>query len=238
MKTSASPVTTADGTDTLFSERYDQTYHSHHGAGTETRHVFLDGSGMAERLAAGKSTRILEVGFGTGLNFLMTAQCALDGRAALDYVALERDLLPADTLAALNHGRRLGAERLQDRLVAWRAELPPTVAPGSYAFSSADLALTLLIGDATEIQLTTDFDAVYLDAFSPDANPELWTASFLRHLFEALRPGGRLATYSAKGSVRRALAEAGFLVAKRPGPPGKRECVVATRPEPTRLPIA
>lgn len=233
----ASPVSTADGSDTLFSVRYGQTYHSTHGAATEARHVFLEGSGVALLLADERPSRVLEVGFGTGLNFLVTAQCALQHGTKLHYVALERDLLPADTLAALNHGDHLGVENLHRDLVTWRAMLPNV--PGRYATSlNEGRDLTFLVGDATATALPSGFDAVYLDAFSPDANPELWTANFLARLFDALRPGGRLATYSAKGSVRRALAAVGFTVAKRPGPPGKRECIVATRPEPPELPGA
>ena len=76
MRTCTSLVRTADGLDTLYSARYGQTYHSRHGAGTEARHVFLDGSGVADRLADGLPTRVLEVGFGTGLNFFLTAQQA------------------------------------------------------------------------------------------------------------------------------------------------------------------
>ena len=72
-------------------------------------------------------------------------------------------------------------------------------------------------------------DAVYLDAFSPDVNPELWTSAFLARLYTVTKPGGRLATYSAKGQVRRDLEAVGFAVEKRPGPPGKREMLVAVK---------
>ena len=74
------------------------------------------------------------------------------------------------------------------------------------------------------------FDVIYQDAFSPDANPELWTPTFFARLFAALKPGGRLSTYAASTRVRNALIDAGFTVAKYPGPPGKREIMVATRP--------
>ncbi|MEL7363580.1 MAG: tRNA (5-methylaminomethyl-2-thiouridine)(34)-methyltransferase MnmD [Bacteroidota bacterium] len=225
-------VSTADGTDTLFHEVYGQTYHSRHGALAEARHVFLDATGVARRLADRMETRVLEVGFGTGFNALLTAKMAQVYEAPLVFVSLERELLPTATFAALNHGDVLDAVPLAEALAAWRRSLPEQVTPGRYPVTLAPQAvLDLHVGDATDAVLPASaFDAVYLDAFSPDVNPELWTLVFLRRLLNALLPGGRLATYSAKGSVRRALMSAGFEVERRPGPPGKREMLVGLRP--------
>ena len=222
---------TADGFDTLYSAAFGQTFHSQHGARTEAEHVFLRGSGVEARLAVGEQTSVLEVGFGTGLNFLLTAQRAISAGAPLRYTALERDLLSADVLATLNHAERLGAAPLRDALLAWRRGLPEPVPPAAYHAALHDLVLLeCLVGDATEITLPdVRYDAVYLDAFSPDVNPELWTSAFFARLFAVLKPGGRLATYSAKGQVRRNLAAVGFRVEKRLGPPGKREMLVAVR---------
>ncbi|MEM9996323.1 MAG: tRNA (5-methylaminomethyl-2-thiouridine)(34)-methyltransferase MnmD [Bacteroidota bacterium] len=223
---------TADGTDTLYHPAYSQTYHSHHGALAEARHVFLEATGVADRLARRTSAAVLEVGFGTGLNALLTAQAALQHGTPLTFVSLEREVLPAATLAALNHGAVLDVQPLADALVAWRASLPAPVPVGRYACDLApSVALHLLVGDAASAVLPSNaFDAVYLDAFSPDANPGLWTAPFLAGLCASLRPGGRLATYSAKGSVRRTLQAVGFAIEKRPGPPGKREMLVGVKP--------
>ena len=229
LKASLQP--TADGSDTLYSAAFGQTFHSRHGALTEAEHVFLRGTDVEERLAARSRTSVLEVGFGTGLNFLLTARHALEAGAPLRYVALERDLLAADVLAALNHGDRLGATALRDALLAWRRRLPDVVPPGRYRTSVHDVVqLELVVGDATSVALPdARYDAVYLDAFSPDANPELWTSTFFARLFGVMKPGGRLATYSAKGQVRRDLEAAGFAVEKRPGPPSKREMLVAVK---------
>jgi tRNA U34 5-methylaminomethyl-2-thiouridine-forming methyltransferase MnmC len=223
---------TADGYDTLYSPTYDQTYHSTFGALTEARHVFLEGTGVADRLQQSQATRVLEVGFGTGLNFLVTAREAELATATLHFVSLETDLLPAPVLAQLNHGELLNATALKTALVAWRKSLPATLPPGTYHLAFSDtITLDLLVGDATTTALPAlDFDAVFLDAFSPKTNPELWTVPFLARLHTALKTGGKLATYSAKGSVRRALMAAGFVVERRPGPPGKRHMLVGIKP--------
>ncbi len=225
------PEPTADGFDTLYSAAYGQTFHSRHGALAEARHVFLEGAGVADRLARRLPTRVLEVGFGTGLNFLLTARAATDAGAALHYTALEKEVLGADVLARLNHGERLGAAALRDALLAWRRTLAEAPPPGRHrhAFSPI-LTLDLVVGDAAQARLPPPtYDAVYLDAFSPEANPELWTPAFFARLFGAMRDGARLATYSASGSIRRNLEAAGFRVEKRPGPPGKREMMTARR---------
>ena len=223
---------TGDGFDTLYTPRYGQTYHSTHGALTEARHVFLEGTGVDERLIQGLPTHVLEVGFGTGLNFLLTAHKAASTHTPIHYVALEKEMLPAAVLARLNHGPRLDALPLQETFLTWRRTLPAAPSPGLYTHPFSDtLSLTLLIGDATVAPLPDHtYHAVYLDAFSPDANPELWTSAFLNRLFGVMAPGGVLATYSAKGAVRRSLEALGFHVTKKPGPPGKREMLVAVRP--------
>ena len=222
-------LTTRDGSNTLFSDRYGQTYHSKFGAETESRHVFLNGSGVRDRLEAGQSTRVLEVGFGAGLNFFLTADLALQQSTPLTYFAFENELLPAQSIAALNYEDLTRHSTLVKRVITWLASLPTPTPLGLHTCSLGDtLSLSLILGDAeTSVFEETNFDAVYLDAFSPEANPELWTSSFFGRLGKALKPGGMLSTYSSRGSVRRNLIDAGFQVMKIPGPPGKRETIVA-----------
>ena len=223
---------TVDGSDTLFSTAYGQVYHSIFGALTETNYVFIQGAGVEERLARGQPTRILEVGFGTGLNFFVTAHLAQMTQTPLHYVALEKTLLPHELLSQLNHGQLLDeGNALRETFLTWRIGLPnplPTKAL-RWAYAS-DSSLDLILGDATTIDIPLlSYHAVYHDAFSPEANPELWTADYFARLYAVMAKQGILATYSVKGAVRRALQAAGFRVKKRPGPPGKREVLTAVR---------
>ncbi len=219
---------TQDGSVTLYSERYTQTFASERGALSEAEHVYLAGSGVAERLVEGRTVRVLEVGFGTGLNFFVTAEaCSKNPAARLEYTALEHTLLDAATVRQLGYGKLLASEVVEQYLV-WRD------VTGVNGFETEQVRLALLLGEATAQTLPAGaFHAVYHDAFSPEVNPELWTESFLATLVTALIPGGTLVSYCVQGAVRRRLQALGLEVKKRPGPAGgKREVLFAQKPVP------
>lgn len=225
---------TKDGSKTLYSERYAQTFHSDKGAVTESKHVFLESSEVAPKLRAGESVSVLEVGFGTGLNFFLTADIAVKHQAKLSYTALEQTLLPASVVQHLGYEEHLENEGVLESYLAFRQSLPEDVENGQYIFEYHGVRLTLLVGEATTGTLGVNligvnlFDAIYQDAFSPDANPELWSEDFFAKLYGVLKPSGKLTTYSVKGDVRRTLRKVGFVVQKRPGPlGGKREMLIA-----------
>ena len=224
-------IVTADGTQTLYSEKYAQSYHSDKGARTESQHVFLDATLTTQKLDTHQPTSVLEVGFGTGLNYFLTASHALRTRTPLTYTALEHTLLPASTLESLGY-QAFCDTKLFEAFLAFRHALGEVVTPGVHVFEFGVTTLALRIGDATEQRFKKSaFDAVYQDAFSPDANPELWSDTFFTDLFNALKSGGILSTYSVKGVIRRRLLSIGFKTEKRPGPPGgKREMLVAMKP--------
>jgi tRNA U34 5-methylaminomethyl-2-thiouridine-forming methyltransferase MnmC len=230
-KSLVNPVPTTDGSQTLHSERYDQTFHSDKGALTESKHVFLESSEVAPNLRVGKRQKVLEVGFGTGLNFFLTSDVALKHQATLSYVALEQTLLSASVVQQLGYEKYLDNKVVLESYLAFRQSLPDDVGNGNYTFEFETVRLELLIGEATTQTFESNsFDAVYQDAFSPDANPELWSETFFAKLYEALKPDGKLTTYSVKGDVRRTLQKVGFMVEKRPGPSGgKREMLVAKK---------
>jgi tRNA U34 5-methylaminomethyl-2-thiouridine-forming methyltransferase MnmC len=225
-------VLTDDGSWTLESARYGETYRSRRGAVREALHVFVEGSGVAARLAGAQATRVLEIGLGTCLNLALSAGVALRHGTPLVYVAVEHDPLPAATLADL------GLESVADApfvaaLLAWRATWDDAPGVDPPPLHHACVRVEVIRGDATTARLPTGVDALYLDGFSPRVNPELWTPAALGRFARCLRPGGVLTTYSVSGRVRRGLAESGLVVARRAGPPGgKRESLRAERPAP------
>jgi tRNA U34 5-methylaminomethyl-2-thiouridine-forming methyltransferase MnmC len=236
------PVKTEDGSYTLFHPAYAQSYRSARGASNESRHVFLESSGVAARLAAGLTTHIAEIGFGTGRNFILTAALASRSNAVVHYVAFERQLLAAPLLrlAHASDGADetcdAGYQQVLDSLLQWRSSLADPL-PADAVWRHESVTLTLRLGEATARVLHEPrgvFDAVYLDPFSPAANPELWSPSFLAAVCPMLRSGGTLVSYSVKGEVRRTLTALGLIVSRVDGPVGaKRHSLRAIVPSPT-----
>lgn len=217
---------TDDGSVTLRSERYGETFRSRHGASSESWHVFVAGSGVAQRLAAGRATTVLEVGLGTARNLAATATVALAFGTELHYVALELDPLPVQALATLEPDA-LGPPAFRAGLLGLWATLEPGA---TRRLTVGPVTLEVQIGDARDARWPDAVDAVYHDAFSPTTNPELWDPSLLRRLAGRLAPGAALVSYGVSGAARRALADAGLEVERRPGPPGgKREVLRARR---------
>ncbi|MFA5551093.1 MAG: tRNA (5-methylaminomethyl-2-thiouridine)(34)-methyltransferase MnmD [Trueperaceae bacterium] len=223
-------VLTRDGSRTLRPVG-GEGYKSLAGALTEARHVYLEGSGVGARLRAGAPTRVLEIGFGTGLLFLVTASLAAESGAELSYVGVELQPPPAPLLKALGYAELLAPSPLPEQLTSWRAALGAAPPFGEYTLQSGRTCLTLHVADALSAPLEPGVHAVYHDAFSPRTNPALWQAPFLTSLASLLEPQGSLVSFSVAGPVRRALGAAGLEVRKLPGPPGgKREVLVARRP--------
>jgi len=233
MNQSIKILTTDDGSPTLYSSRYQQSFHSIHGALTESRHVFIDGAKVEDLFKSKRKASILEVGFGAGLNWLLTSSLALQYQVQLTYTALDQQIPPADLLSGLNYGSLVGATSLNTLLIKWRKTFHNDVLNGLYQLKyEYGSVLRLHIGEATKINLRTRaYDRIYLDAFDPAVNPNLWAPEFIRLLYDLLVGGGCLVTYSAAGHVRRALEGSGFSVIRRPGPPGKREVLAAWKPQ-------
>lgn len=225
-------VTTHDGSRTLQLGETDVTWRSTSGAASESRAVFLENSGMDQpRLPDGRTDRaVLEIGFGTGLNFLLTAdRFATLGSGRLEYHACDMALVPPRVLNQLAYRSLLDQPELYDQLTRILSRRSALAAGRIEAPFPGNTRLVLRLGDARRLPLTAGrFDAVYLDPFAPDVNPQLWELPFLRQLYASLRPGGRLVSYCVKRMVRDRLQQCGFRVRTVPGPPGgKREVLRA-----------
>lgn len=219
------PLITGDGSPTIFIPALNVTYHSRHGALQESRHVFIQ-EGLLPALSAASVSplRILEMGFGTGLNALLSLGEANQRKTSLYYTALELYPLSAEEAEALSYDALFenpdyGAGYRDLHQSAWETDV--TVSP-YFTICKRNISMTAFADD-------TGFDLIYYDAFAPAAQPELWTEEVFTLLYNLSRPGALLVTYCSKGSVRRAMQAAGWQVEKRPGPPGKREMVRGLR---------
>lgn len=235
---------TDDGSPTLVQTATADSMHSGCGALAETRHVYLIGSGAKARLAAGQATRVLELGFGTGLGWMVTAQAAIEHHAPLDYLALESDLPPPAVIRQLDWHRFIDNHELVDATIQWFADVEAahdsqTKLP-KLVLGTATLEVSL--GDAAQwcsgpehhsyTKPDSQFDAIYFDPFSPESSPRLWQSDILAVMHAVTRPNGRLTSYCVNRQVRDAMQTAGWHVGKSPGPPGgKREVLIATRLE-------
>lgn len=216
--------TTADGSHTLFVPGLNEHYHSVNGALQESESVFIK-NGLYHVPACIKDINILEVGFGTGLNALLTVLEAKKQRRKINYVAIEPEPLEKQVLEQLNYSSIIrGTEsagyfkKLHD--AGW-------VYP---SFLSDYFIIRKIQARLEDITLRdSQFHLVYFDAFGPEVQPELWTREIFMQLYNCLQIEGTLVTYSCKGTVKRALTAAGFKIEKLPGPPGKREVLRAMK---------
>lgn len=214
--------TTADGSHTIEIPEMGVTYHSKHGAIAESMHVYIEAglnNSIPEKNA--EPFRILEMGFGTGLNALLTLQVADTKSIGIDYTALELFPLNAADFSVLNYGEILAlqASYLQLHQTAWNEKV----------MISPNFTLTKIHASLSDFTSDARFHCIYFDAFSPTVQPELWTREVFEKMFLLLQPNGTLVTYCSKTIVRKAMQEAGFRVEKIPGPRGKREMVRAKK---------
>lgn len=214
-------ISTKDGSPTYYHPYFDEHYHSVHGARQESQHVFIE-AGFKAAFSTSSSLRILEMGFGTGLNAWLTWQIAKLVEKRVEYVTLELYPLLQSQWEALSYteaDQKADFQRLHQ--VSWeeRHQLDDW-------FTLKKVSIDFLAYQPLE----EPFELIYFDAFAPSAQPELWTVEAMKRVFGWCKPGAVFVTYSAKGDVRRALLSAGFEVEKLPGPPGKREMLRARVP--------
>jgi len=209
---------TKDGSTTIHLPDWNEQYHSTNGAIQEAYHVFID-AGLDKVIENNIDVvSILEIGFGTGLNAFITFLEGKKRNLKIDYFGVEAYPVIADEISKLNYVSELKAENnatifKKMHTVSWEEK---------YQIST-DFSLTKRKQFFQEITDENKFDLIYFDAFGATNQPELWTVEIFNKMFVALKQNGILTTYSAKGSVRRAMQEVGFAVERLPGPIGKRE---------------
>ncbi|ADO41531.1 tRNA (5-methylaminomethyl-2-thiouridine)(34)-methyltransferase MnmD [Ketogulonicigenium vulgare] len=216
-------ITWRDGTIPV-SDRFDDPYFSLDNGLEETRYVFLRGNDLPARFTG--DFHIAELGFGTGLNFLVTLQewRASGATGRLTFTTFEAfPMTPTDRAQALAAFPAVADEA---------AELATALSTGNSVTLAGNVQLNVIIGDAREtLPAWQDrADAWYLDGFSPAKNPEMWDAALLAQVARHMTPAGTLATYAAAGFVRANLEAAGLMVTRIKGYGRKRHMTTARFP--------
>ncbi|WP_282117595.1 tRNA (5-methylaminomethyl-2-thiouridine)(34)-methyltransferase MnmD [Cellulophaga baltica] len=214
-------ITTSDGSTTIQIVDWNEQYHSIHGAIQEAYHVFIK-KGLS--LYKDRAMAILEIGFGTGLNALITYIEAQNFNLKIDYTGVEAYPVSPEEIKQLNYIEQLEAQKFQEEFDKMHAsEWEKSIA------ISSTFSLLKQQKDFMQITDKAAYDLIYFDAFGARVQPELWTEEIFKIMYAALNNNGVLVTYAAKGSVRRAMLAVGFEVERLDGPPGKREMLRATK---------
>jgi len=215
---------TADGSNTLFNEGIGEHYHSKHGALQESKHVFIAaGLQFAVECFPDEEIKVLEVGFGTGLNFLMSAAYCDYHDVKLDYTALEAFPLRSEELESTGYGEYVLPKIWNGLLLKYGKAMQQAVEV------IAGTKLKIIQTYLHRYQTTERFDIIYFDAFSVQHQPEMWTDEIITHVCQYLKPGGIFVTYAITGKLKRALKAIGFTIEKLPGAAGKREMLRARK---------
>ncbi|PRX38712.1 tRNA (5-methylaminomethyl-2-thiouridine)(34)-methyltransferase MnmD [Salegentibacter salegens] len=218
-------IKTGDGSVTIYLREWDEQYHSKHGAIQEALHVFIKmGLDYWVGLNKGKDLAILEIGFGTGLNAFISFLEAKKLQLKINYTGVEAYPVAKAEIKELNYAEMLSAENQIDSFQKMH-QIPWN----SLVDISENFQLEKQQKRFEEIKDKDEYDLVFFDAFGARVQPELWTEDIFNKMFAAMKANAVLVTYAAKGSVRRAMQTAGFIVERLPGPPGKREMLRALK---------
>ncbi len=218
-------ITTGDGSSTIHLPDINEQYHSRHGAINEAKHVFIkEGFDHVLNASSFETLDILEIGFGTGLNAFITFLEAEKVKQKVNYVGVEAYPVSLEEAQLMNYPETLQVaeqKKIFDVLHQNEWETSQIISNNFFCAKRQQFF--------SEIEDVSSFNLIYFDAFGARVQPELWTVEIFQKMYKALKINGVLVTYSAKGSVRRAMKEVGFDVERLPGPPGKREMLRAIK---------
>ncbi len=220
-------ITTGDGSHSIYRADIDETYHSRHGAIQESQYVFIEqGLRKVAQELASTDVCIFEVGFGTGLNALLSCIESQEASLTIAYHTIETNPIPESVWTDLNFSREMNhaamsVSALFSKMHSARWEGSVEVAAG-FTLSKHHTGLE-------DFRTDLSFDLVYFDAFAPSKQPDIWSISNLQKCHNLLKQGGKLVTYCAQGQFKRNLLEVGFTVETLAGPPGKKQMVRATK---------
>lgn len=218
-------VKTADGSNTLYNAAVGEHYHSTHGALQESRHVFLNAGLLhyLEQNSGQTEVSVLEVGFGTGLNFLLSAAYCAVNSIGLHYTGVEAFPVKPELLAKTGYGEYLPKNLWAAFLDAYPAAI------GNAVEITAGIDLFVAESKLMDFQTAKQFDLIYFDAFASARQPEMWSEAAISHTVRFLKHGGMFVTYAITGNLKRMLKALGCGVEKVPGAPGKREMLRAQK---------
>jgi len=219
-------ITTKDNSKTLLISDLNETYHSNHGALTEAQHIFIKNGVNQLKDKQKEEISIFEMGFGTGLNAILTFQFAQQHQLKINYTTIEKYPILQSEIESLNYATLLNLSHSEketyQKMHLSKPDQTKTISP-YFEFK-------LFKNDIKHTELNQNtFDIIYYDAFAPQHQPQLWEESVLKKMYDSLTPDGFLITYCAQGQFKRTLKEIGFEVKPLPGPPGKREITKAIK---------
>ena len=213
-------IQTNDGSTSIYLPELNETYHSKFGAIQEANHVFLK-NGLS--LFEGKPISILEIGFGTGLNTLITFNKALESNQKIHYVGVEAYPVTIEEASKMNYAAEINPELETIYKKIHESSWETTINLNeNFTFQKRNQ----LFQDIVDIEV---FDLIYFDAFGFEVQPELWSQSIFNSMFKALKNDGILVTYACRSVIKNNMIAAGFSIEKLPGAPGKREMLRAKK---------
>ncbi|MAY82559.1 MAG: SAM-dependent methyltransferase [Flavobacteriales bacterium] len=215
-------TTTKDGSHSLYLPDMDEQYHSMHGSIAEALVVYI-GNGLLEKAKEQSTIKVFEMGFGTGLNAMLSWMESRKKALKLEYLCLEKYPLEEKEWKSLNFAKQseFDQQKFEDlHLANW----------GEWVEMDEFFKIKKLQDDLRTVELPNDIDLIYFDAFAPEKQPHLWKKEVFEKMYASLKPAGILTTYCVKGEIRRRLKEIGFEIEKLPGPVGgKREVLRAIK---------